>query len=172
MSSHDAANARTGGQYGKLGASVGRLQTVSENVSLYAAASGQIASKNLDISEKMELGGVNAVRAYPEGEAFADQSYLLNLEARYRVPPQNWRSFPAQLQLIAFIDTGAVGTNKNPWGAGTNHRTLSGAGVGINLIGDNSYTVEAYYAHKLGGAEAISAPDRSGRFWLQGVKYF
>jgi hypothetical protein len=32
--------------------------------------------------------------------------------------------------------------------------------------------VRAYYARKLGGEAAQSAPDRSGRFWIQAVKYF
>lgn len=172
VASFDAANARTAGRYSRLSASVSRLQALTENASLYAGVSGQVASKNLDISEKMALGGIGGVRAYPEGEAFADQGYLLNLEARYRVPARYWPSYPGQLQLIAFVDTGTVSANKSPWTAGTNRRTLSGAGVGVNLIGDSSYSVKAYYAHKLGGEEALSAPDRSGRFWIQGVKYF
>ncbi len=32
--------------------------------------------------------------------------------------------------------------------------------------------VRAYYAFKLGDEAATSAPDASGRFWLQAVKYF
>jgi hypothetical protein len=32
--------------------------------------------------------------------------------------------------------------------------------------------VKTYYAQKLGGEKATSAPDSSGRFWVQVVKYF
>jgi hypothetical protein len=32
--------------------------------------------------------------------------------------------------------------------------------------------VRAYYAVKLGDEAATSAPDRTGRFWVQAVKYF
>jgi hypothetical protein len=32
--------------------------------------------------------------------------------------------------------------------------------------------VKAYYARKLGSEDAQSAPDKSGRFWVQAVKYF
>ena len=59
---------------------------MTDRVSLYAAINGQFASKNLDISEKMGLGGANGVRAYPEGEAYGDQGYVLNLEARCLLP--------------------------------------------------------------------------------------
>jgi hemolysin activation/secretion protein len=78
------------------------------------------------------------------------------------------------MQLIGFVDTGSVTINKNPWpGAGEpNSRTLSGAGVGFTWMAYNNFSVKAYYAFKLGGEEATSAPDRSGRFWIQLVKYF
>jgi hemolysin activation/secretion protein len=76
------------------------------------------------------------------------------------------------LQLIAFVDTGTVTANKNPWAAGPNRRTLSGAGVGLNWSATNNFIVKAYYARKLGNEAATSAPDASGRFWIQGVKYF
>jgi len=32
--------------------------------------------------------------------------------------------------------------------------------------------IRTYYAAKLGNEPAISAPDKSGRFWIQLVKYF
>jgi hypothetical protein len=44
--------------------------------------------------------------------------------------------------------------------------------VGLNWTGGNNFVVKTYYAHKLGDDAATSAPDKSGRFWLQGVKYF
>lgn len=167
----DAATARSNGHYNKLGFSAMRLQRITESTSFYAGINGQLASKNLDSSEKMELGGMYAVRAYPEGEAYADEGYVLNLEARMQLPKFSEQQM-GQLQLIGFVDTGSVTTNKNPWTAGSNHRTLSGAGVGLNWSDINNYMVRAYYAHKLGNADAISAPDRSGRFWIQAVKYF
>ena len=71
----DAATARTNGHYGKLAYNAARLQSVTDTVSLYGAINGQFASKNLDISEKMGLGGMYAVRAYPVGEAYADEGY-------------------------------------------------------------------------------------------------
>lgn len=168
----DAATAQSNGQFNKLGFSAMRLQRVTESISFSAAINGQLASKNLDVSEKMELGGMYAVRAYPEGETYADEGYVLTLEARLQLPKFSER-LPGQMQLIAFVDTGSVSINKNPWpGAGPNNRTLSGAGVGLNWSDPNNFMVRAYYAFKLGNEVATSAPDASGRFWIQAVKYF
>jgi len=164
------ALAQTSGHFNKLGFSAMRLQRVTESVSLYAGINGQVASKNLDVSEKMELGGMYGVRAYPAGEAYADQGYVLTLEARVRVPTPV--QLPGQVQLIGFVDTGSVTTHKNPWEAGDNRTTLSGAGVGLNWSESNNFMVRAFYARKLGSETAQSAPDKSGRFWIQAVKYF
>lgn len=167
----DAATSQSNGHYSKLGFSAMRLQNVTESIALYGAINGQVASKNLDVSERMELGGMYAVRAYPEGEAYADEGYVINLELRKQLPKFSER-MPGQLQLIGFADTGTVTVNENPWAAGTNRRTLSGAGVGANWSESNNFMVRTYYAWKLGNEAATSAPDRSGRFWIQAVKYF
>ena len=167
----DAATAQSNGRFNKLGFTASRLQNVTETISFYASINGQAASKNLDVSEKMRLGGMYGVRAYPEGEAYGDEGYVLNLEARMLLP-KFFEQMPGQLQLIAFVDTGTVTINKNPWAAGSNRRTLSGTGVGLNWSETNNFIVKAYYARKLGSEAATSAPDASGRFWIQGVKYF
>lgn len=167
----DAATAQSNGHYSKLGFNAMRLQNVTDTVSLYAGLHGQVASKNLDVSEKMELGGIDGIRAYPQGEAYADQGYVLTLEARMLLPKFS-ESFPGRVQLAGFVDTGGVTLNKNPWTAGDNRRTLSGAGIGLNWSAYNNFVVKASYARKLGSATATSAPDKSGRFWIQAVKYF
>jgi hemolysin activation/secretion protein len=167
----DAATAKTNGHFDKLGFRLARLQRVTDSVSVSAALNGQFASKNLDSSEKMELGGMYGVRAYPEGEAYADEGYVLNLEARYLLPKFS-ETMPGQMHLIGFVDTGAVTSHKRPWVAGPNTRTLSAAGVGISWGETNNFLARAYYAVKLGNEAATSAPDKSGRFWFQIVKYF
>lgn len=167
----DAATAKTNGHYNKLSFNAYRLQQVTDSVSLSANINGQIASKNLDSSEKMELGGMYGVRAYPEGEAYGDEGYVLNLEARYLLPKFS-ETMPGQMHLIGFVDTGHIKINEDPWAPGDNTRTLSGAGVGIHWAEANNFLARAYYAVKLGNEDAISAPDKSGRFWFQLVKYF
>ncbi|MFA6311651.1 MAG: ShlB/FhaC/HecB family hemolysin secretion/activation protein [Sterolibacterium sp.] len=167
----DQATARSNGRFSKVSFNASRLQNLTHTTSFYISLDGQAASKNLDVSEKMELGGMSAVRAYPEGEAFADEGYVLTLEARMRLPRLT-ANMPGQMHLIGFVDGGHVTMHKNPWTAGENTRNLSGAGIGLTWMEYNNFMVTAYYAHKLGNASATSAPDRSGRFWIQLVKYF
>lgn len=167
----DAASSRTEGSFGKLGFNLGHLQAVAANTYLFVALGGQFASKNLDASEKMALGGSSAVRAYPEGESQADQAYVLSVEARYNLG-QMAAYLPGQLQLVGFVDTGTARISKQPWTTGDNRRTLSGGGFGVNWVVDRNFVVKAFYAHTIGSAQATSAPPSSSRFWLQGVKYF
>jgi hemolysin activation/secretion protein len=167
----DAATARSNGSFGKVMFQADRLQNVIGPLSLYADFRGQVATKNLDISEKMELGGAYGVRAYPEGEAYADEGYILTLEARLLLPPV-LEDMPGQMQLIGFFDTGSATLNKNPWFIGPNSRTLSAAGVGLTWTDNNDFRFSAFWAHKLGNEVATSAPDASDRVWLQVAKFF
>jgi hemolysin activation/secretion protein len=167
----DAASARSNGSYGKMQFSVARLQTIAGPLSLYGSVRGQIAFDNLDISEKMELGGAYAVRAYPEGEAYGDQGYVATAEARLRLS-QFVRRVPGDVQLFAFVDAGAVDYAKNPWFTGSNHAKRSAYGGGVSWAAPGNVFVKATYARKLGSADATSAPDKSGRAWFQISKLF
>ena len=167
----DALTARSDGHYTKLTFNASRLQRVTDSVSLYAGLNAQLASKNLDNSEKMQLGGMYAVRAYPEGEAYADEGFVLTLEARQNLPKFS-EEMSGQLQLVGFIDTGRVNIDQTPWSTGDNTRSLSGVGVGINWSDYNNFLVKLAYAQKLGSEQATSAPDSNGQFWVQLVKYF
>ncbi|MET1023568.1 MAG: ShlB/FhaC/HecB family hemolysin secretion/activation protein [Pseudoxanthomonas sp.] len=167
----DAVTGQSAGRFSKLVVSAMRLQRIAGPFSLYGAVRGQLASKNLDVSEKMELGGINGVRAYPEGEAFADQGYLVTLEARLDLPAPS-HHLAGQWQAMVFADTGGATADKNPWLGTSRQRRLSGAGAGLEWTRPGDFTVRTFYAAKLGSAKATSAPDRSGRLWVQLVKYF
>jgi hemolysin activation/secretion protein len=166
----DAATAKTDGHYGKLAYNASRLQTVTDNISLYGAINGQWASQNLDISEKLGLGGLYGVRAYPVGEAYGDKGFIVNLEARLRLPTPV--SVPGQVSLVGFFDIGKMKLYEDPWASFDNHRTLKGAGVGATWMDYNKFSLSTYYAWKVGHEDAISAPDKNGRFWVSGVLFF
>ncbi|MBU0783021.1 MAG: ShlB/FhaC/HecB family hemolysin secretion/activation protein [Gammaproteobacteria bacterium] len=167
----DAMTAQTNGHYNKLTFSALRLQNLTEILSLYGAISGQLASKNLDVSEKLALGGMYGVRAYPVGEAYADEGYLATVEARFLLARFSEHML-GRMHFIVFADTGTVTINKDPWFVGDNRRTLSGAGIGLTWVDPGNFAIRTYYAQKLGNEVATSAPDKSGRFWIQAVKYF
>jgi len=166
----DAATAKTDGHYSKLAYNASRLQYVTDSVSLFAGINGQWASQNLDISEKMGLGGMYGVRAYPVGEAYGDKGFIVNLEARWRLPTPV--SVPGQVNLIGFFDIGKMKLYEDPWASFDNHRTLKGAGVGATWMDYNRFSLSTYYAWKVGHEDAISAPDKNGRFWVSGVLFF
>ena len=162
----------TKGNYTKTTYNASRLQAITPFVSVYVGANGQFASKNLDSSEKLILGGPNGVRAYGTGEAAGDEGYLATAELRYVVP--GLRPFGSDgLQLTTFIDTGRVTLQQSPLaGSAKNTRELTGMGVGVNLL-DSKYTVRAAYAWKANGSEnATATKDDNGRLWLQGVLWF
>jgi hemolysin activation/secretion protein len=182
FASNDALTAKTNGSYTKLNYNIARLQRVSDAWAVYMGLSGQYAGKNLDTSEKFVLGGIG-VRAYPQGEAAGNSGQLLNLEARYNVPGFKF----GNLQLLAFVDTGHVQLNANTWAGWQpigrtnfpNSYSLSGAGFGLNLYREGSFSARGGVAWKLGnnpGADALGR-DADGktsrqRLWLQITKQF
>lgn len=167
----DQTTAKTNGQYAKLTFNAMRLQNVTNNISFYAAITGQVSSKNLDIWEKMELGGMYGVRAYPAGTAVGDQGYILNLEARLQLPPIT-KALPGNFYLLALFDSGTVQRNKKPWAEGDNTVSLSGAGVGVMWSAQNNFSIKGYYARKVGPTPSTINASATGQFWLQLVKYF
>lgn len=160
----DDAGLDTRGHYAKLAFQLTRLQRLTDRFSLQLRASGQRAAKNLDSSEKLSLGGAYAVRAYPQGEAAADDAWLANLELRY-APAPTW-------QLFGFYDAGGGRISHRPVaGTADNRHTLSGAGVGVSLALPAAINLQAFAAWRT-GSQPTSDDDRSPRLWLQTTKYF
>ena len=165
----DALTTRTAGSFTKMQATVSRLQAVTDRVSVYAQLSGQVASKNLDSSEKFFLGGSRRVRAYPENEAGGSQGVLATLEVRAQLP----RKFSA----TAFFDYGSVRVNKDNDIIGAvadNNLTLKGGGVALGWTADFGLNVRATLARRVGDNPNPTAAgtDQDGslkenRLWLQ-----
>jgi len=167
----DAASARSHGGFNKLQYAISRLQTVRGPLSVYGSLRGQIATDNLDSSEKMALGGAYGVRAYPEGEVYGDQGYVATLKARWALDAWT-RPLPGQFQVIAFVAAGEVANAKDPWFTGPNHARRSGGGLGVNWFGPDDLGVRVAYARRFNDQISTSGPDRTGRVWFQIVKLF
>lgn len=167
----DAVTARTEGGYQKLWIDVARLQALAGPLSLYTRVRGQLASQNLDSSEKMGLGGPYAVRAYAEGEVYGDQGYVATAELRLNLPPLA-EKIGGQVTASAFVDQGFVKINKNPWAPGDNDRALSAAGVGLAWADNRGLQVKLEAAWRLGDERSVSLPDHSPQVWFQISKFF
>lgn len=162
----DAPSAQSNGAFTRLVYNVNRLQRITNTNTLSVALSGQQASKNLNSSEKFYLGGANAVRAYPLGEASGDRGWLVNLELRH--------NFAQTVQGVIFYDAGSVTINRNQFVAGANTSNISGAGVGANAS-LSGMQIKTCLAWRIGGVQPTSEPatlNRNPRLWLQAGKQF
>lgn len=157
----DQTGPRANGAYGKFTYALARLQKLPGPFTLFASINGQLASTNLDSSEKFILGGGTGVRAYPGGEGAGDSGWSGSLELRYDVVASTRFG---NLQWSAILDTGQVTLNKKVWGPGAvsnlenvNSYALSGAGVGLSLTRAGSYTLRALWTQALGANPGRSA---------------
>ncbi len=153
----DANNTR--GSFDKFNLDVVRLQSLPGAFSLMGRISIQTASKNLDSSEKMSLGGSGGVRAYPSGEASGDEGTLAQLELRYSA---------GTYAPFVFWDGGSIRTNAKPVATATsNARRVSGGGVGVRYQ-RNAWSADATLAWRdQGGApQADTSSDPRPRVWV------
>ncbi|MBG6080641.1 hemolysin activation/secretion protein [Rubrivivax gelatinosus] len=159
----DAAGHRTAGRFVRLNLAAARTQALGAATSLRADLRAQAANGNLDSAEKMSLGGAQAVRAYPQGEASADDAWLATLELR-RVLWAGW-------QASVFYDLAHGRTQHDPIAAdGDNSRRLAGGGLGLaGSVGD--FSVQFSIAWRDGSAPT-SDTDRHPRAWMQAVQRF
>jgi hemolysin activation/secretion protein len=170
----DATSSRTAGDFSKLRYSLSRQQTLGPNVVGVLSFSGQTASKNLDSSEKMYLGGPDTVRAFPPAEAGGSEGSLANAELRW--------SLGAGVTVSALYDWGHVRLNRynNFVGAPkANEFVYEGYGLGLTWQPNANTVVKATWATR--GApnpnKSASGKDQDGtlvtdRLWVNATYFF
>ncbi len=167
-----ATGQHTAGDYHKINGILLRNQNLYKGLSVYTSLNGQWASKNLDSAEQVSIGGPNAVRAYPVGEASADEGFVLTAELRYTF--DRFSPIPGNLQVAGFFDYGYAQTNTNPLpGDGANTRVLRGAGFGVNWLAANNFNVRTSVAWRTG--ELPTSDNQKGdkpTVYFQVVKQF
>lgn len=168
----DAASTQTAGHYRKLKATLSRSQSLADDLALYAQYAIQRASRNLDSSEKLTLGGATGVRAYPSGEGSGSEGQTLTLELRWRLPEN--------LALAAFQDWGRLTAinrnNTSPRGAALstlNAYSLRGHGLALSWRSPSGIQLKGVWARREGRNPnpAANGADQDGskldnRFWL------
>ena len=165
--SADEAGPRTRGHFNKFVLTANVTLPLQQGWSLYGSGYLQQASRNLDASEKLSLGGANGVRAYPQGEATGDVGQLATFELRYN---------PAlsPMQLAGFVDAGHVRFDRRGYGnAGPATRTLYALGGSVTWAPRQDVGLKLMLAHRL-GPWAVQSEDRDSRLrlWLQGLWRF
>lgn len=161
----DAQTAGTEGGFTKLAFSANRVQALTQALRASLVYVGQHALHNLDSSEKLSIGGVAGVRAYPIGETPGDEAHIVQAEARY----QAGGVLGGQLTPMVFADWAWSRLNHKTWAGftGTNERTLKGYGFGAEWGIAGSMFMRGLYARRIGDEPATAEPDRKDRFWLQ-----
>lgn len=158
LKSADNTSARTAGHFDKLNIDIARLQSTGvENLVLYARGSAQAAAKNLDSSEDFGLGGPEGVRAYPTGESYGDEGFLIQTELRYKIN---------RYSPYIFYDYGHSKINRNPWTSGNNTRSIAGGGLGVRFT-SGGWSVDALVAWRTtGGTPQSDDTARSPLAWV------
>ena len=131
------------GSFAKLRYAYNRNQAITDTLTAYIAVSGQWASKNMDSSEQLYLGGPMNVRAYASGQGAASQGNLTTFELR--------QNLPYQTQLTAFYDMGNVQQWKfNTQNVAYNNYILQGFGASFGWIGPYGFNLKATWAQRTG----------------------
>lgn len=159
----DAQGHRTAGRYARLAWQGGLQHALGGGWSAGLRITGQWASKNLDSSEKLALGGQQGVRAYPQEEASSDDG--LALSAELRASREGWRPV-----LFADFAHGRAWHHPLPSDAAA-HRTLHGIGAGADVALPQGVVLEVTVAQPTSGA-ATNRAERGARAWVQLNKKF
>ncbi len=159
----DSADARTlddsshtAGRYSKAVLDLKYQQALDTRWDILMKFSGQKASRNLDSSEEIYLGGANAVRAYPQGEGSGDEGWQGTAELRYHT------GCPG-LVLSTYLDSGHVKLSRDGENGG---ETLQGWGLGVSYNQSNWFA-RFDYARRIGLSENASEEAKSPqRLWF------
>lgn len=116
----DSLSAKTQGSFNKYEIKFARQQRLTQYSWLTGELYGQLASKNLDSSEKFSF---NQMRAYPSAEGLGDQGWGASINFYYQLKPF--------LNMYLFQDIGQIQQNKNQYLTEKNTRFLGGTGVGF-----------------------------------------
>ncbi|MFM2066680.1 MAG: hypothetical protein RLZZ584_1589 [Pseudomonadota bacterium] len=157
----DNLSLRTRGTYAKLTgqAEAGIPWGVAGLVSSVRLGGQFAAWRNLDSSEKMGLGGPQAVRAHASGEGSSDDALLFGTELR-----RAWGD--AQVKLFFDAARGQASHRAPVDGsAGIQRATLAGAGLGLDMNLPAGVLLQTAVAWRTAG-RASPDVDRNPRLWL------
>jgi hypothetical protein len=173
-SDQSAAGYKTHGTFKKENLQLTRIQSVTDKLNIHLNADAQFASKNLDSSEKMSLGGPSGVRAYPTGEASGDEGFKYSVDIKYNFGDN---IFLENLLGSIFYDYGKIKQYKDSsisTSTVTNNQ-YSISGYGLSLDANLSiFSTKLIWAHTIGGNPGASSPlgndsdgkNDSSRFFL------
>lgn len=148
-------NSLASGTFAKLNAGFDTKYLLDPRWELHVKGDFQFASKRLDSSEKMYLGGANGVRAYSDGDGNGDNGALFSGEIIYNT------KFPG-FSVNLFYDYG-IAQNKG-WGAQREH--IKGYGIGLRFSRPNDFFIKVDWAHKIGFNHNVTSDTGKNQIWF------
>ncbi len=119
----------------------------------------QEASKNLNGSEQIQLGGAHGVRGYADSEGSGDKGYLSKTEFI-------WHPKVSGLTFNLFFDIGGSGLKSD------DIHTIRSWGLGTAYAKPNDYFIKVDYARKIGNNKAVTLDSTRQRWWFMAGKIF
>ena len=171
----DAVTQRSG-RYAKLTGRAFGSYGLNSSGDLFVTGqfAGQAASRNLDSSEQLPLGGPGAVRAYRADEGSVDEGAIVNLGLYRRFPV----AVGHQAQPGVFADAARGRVNHSPWAgwvdgyAGVpgvkNNRTLAGWGLSVDWLTPWGLTASLTAARPFGFSQTswVDPGRKPNQYWL------
>lgn len=171
--------ARVAGSYRKLSFTASRVQPWQPGWSVLVSMRGQAAlNRSLDFSEKISVGGADALRGYASGEAPSDTAVIASFEWRRAFVLRNiaWQAslFVDGAQLRRWHTAIPLGTGEGGLPV-PNQYKLASAGLGLTFTGgEPGLSGRVMAARPVGSnpgrdAQGRESDGRSGgwRYWLQ-----
>ncbi len=158
----DEAGANTNGTYSKINLDLSNTLYFTNKLSLETSLSMQYAlgNKNLDGSEDISIGGSYGVKLYPDGELSAENGYVFNAEAKYRLPNVSKLSNTVGV----FYDRGRAWMSNN--NVNFESKSLQDVGLGYYASYDNLFG-QVQVAWNANSKEVTSETNRNSRVLFQ-----
>lgn len=172
---NDSTGISTEGYFTKWRLNLNRKQKVDPQHMLLTSYQRQWANRTLDSSEKFNIGGSGAVRAYPAGEASGTQASLLTIELQRDL---DWNN--QAYKFSAFYDLGDV-TKEKASTSSTNAYKLQGLGLWLGASYPNKWGQSQWrvtWARRIGSNPGASNGNDSdgtyylNRFWFSASQVF
>ena len=162
----------TEGRYTKGELNITAVERLGSRADVLIKGSGQIASRNLDGSERMYLGGANGVRAYPQGEGAGDEGVMGTVETRFytKVPGLVFSTY-FDIGHVWYHNDGSTDWRRNlingQVGIPSSGMTLAGYGASLSYTKPNDWFARLDYARRIGGDPNLSEKAQAkGRAWF------
>ncbi|WP_284257519.1 ShlB/FhaC/HecB family hemolysin secretion/activation protein [Acidocella aquatica] len=161
----DALGPKARGNFETALLQIMRTQSISYGFTLTPSLTAQIASKNLDSSQQLYLGGPYGVMSYPVGEGGGDAGYLADVHLSHALLLPS--HIPGQLQASILAQTGAVWVNHNVYAGYAGANRITEMGVGGELTYDlKNWHGQIVYVHQAGPANPAGLSTHGGQIWF------